>query len=71
LTNSEIWTASPQEVRARANFVIYTYRSGIQRALPGWCGYVLRREEGSWKIAVKQINLIDSDQGQENNSFIL
>jgi 3-phenylpropionate/cinnamic acid dioxygenase small subunit len=71
LTNIEMWTVSPQEVRARANFMIYTYRSGIQRAVPGWCGYVLRQEEGSWKIAVKQINLIDSDQGQENNSFVL
>ena len=71
LTNIEVWTAGPQEVRARANFVIYTYRLGIHRAVPGWYGYVLRQENGSWKIAVKQINLIDSDQSQENNTFVL
>ena len=71
LTNIEIWPTAAQEARARANFVIYTYRLGVHRAVPGWNGYVLRQENGAWKIAVKQINLIDSDQGQENNSFVL
>lgn len=71
LTNIEIWTVGPHDIRARANFVIYTYRPGVHRAVPGWCGYVLRQESGSWKIALKQINLIDSDQGQENNTFVL
>ena len=71
LTNIEMWTAGPQEVRARANFVIYTFRLGVHRAVPGWCGYVLRQENDTWKIALKQINLIDSNQGHENISFVL
>jgi hypothetical protein len=28
-------------------------------------------EQDAWKIALKQINLIDCDEGQENNSFFL
>ena len=38
LANIEVWTAGPEEVRARANFVIYTHRLGAHRAVPGWYG---------------------------------
>ena len=51
--------------------MIQTYRLGVHRALAGWCGYLFVQEDGAWKIALKQINLIDCDEGQENNSFFL
>jgi hypothetical protein len=51
--------------------VIQTYRLGVHRALAGWCGYLFVAEQGVWKIALKQVNLLDCDEGQENNSFFL
>jgi len=71
LSNIEMFVIGANEVGARANFVIHTSRLTVQRALAGWCGYVFAHEEVGWKIALKQVNLLDSDQGQENNSFFL
>jgi benzoate/toluate 1,2-dioxygenase beta subunit len=71
LTNFETWDVGEEEVRVRANFLIETFQHGVHRSLSGWCGWVLAREDGAWKIAVKQVNLIDSDYGQENNTFVL
>ena len=71
LANLEVAVISPSELRARTSFAIHTYRMEVRRTLAGWCGYVLIREDDDWKIQVKQINLIDADEGQENNSFFL
>jgi 3-phenylpropionate/cinnamic acid dioxygenase small subunit len=72
LSNLEIFSTGTGELAARANFVIQTYRVGVHRALAGWCGYLFVNEDaGGWKIGLKQINLIDCDEGQENNSFFL
>jgi benzoate/toluate 1,2-dioxygenase beta subunit len=71
LTNLEMWRVDAGEVRVRANVLIQTFQHDVHRALAGWCGWVLVPEDGSWKIAVKQVNLIDSDRGQENNTFVL
>jgi len=71
LSNVEVVAAGPDELRARTSFAIHTYRMEVYRTLAGWCGYILIREDGIWKIQVKQINMIDADQGQENNSFFL
>jgi 3-phenylpropionate/cinnamic acid dioxygenase small subunit len=71
LTNLEIFPSAADELAARANFTIHTYRCGVRRTLAGWCGYLFVKEGGGWKIALKQINLIDADEGQENNSFFL
>ena len=46
-------------------------RAGRQKMYSGWCGYRLKKENGEWKIVVKQVNLIDCDQGHENLTFIL
>ncbi len=71
LSNLEIFSGGAGELAARSSFVIQTYRAGVHRALAGWCGYLFVNEDGGWKIALKQINLIDGDEGQENNSFFL
>ena len=72
LSNLEVWAGDgPNELRARSTFVIHESRRGVPRALAGWYGHVLRREASEWKIARKMINLLESDQGLENLSFVL
>ena len=69
----EIWPSPGRdnEWRARCNFVIAESRAGHRRTLGGWNGFVLRREDGEMKIVLKQINLLDGDYPQGNNSFFL
>ncbi len=70
LTNIELWRDQQLGILGRANCLIYTFR-GQQRTLGGWIGFALQREPEGLRISVKQINLIDADQPQENNSFFL
>ncbi len=69
----EIWPSPgrEEEWRARCNFVIAESRAGHRRTLGGWNGFVFRREGGELKIVLKQINLLDGDYPQGNNSFFL
>lgn len=71
VTNMEAFHGSdPDEIFVRSNFVVFEFRVGIQRALPGWYGHRLSRVDGAWRIAVKQVNLIDSEHGHENLTII-
>jgi 3-phenylpropionate/cinnamic acid dioxygenase small subunit len=71
IANVEVaWGTRPSEARVRANFVLYEFRGGHQRALPGWYAHLLRREASGWKIAVKQVNLIDSEHRHENLTVV-
>ena len=69
----EIWSDPevPASWRARCSFTLVESRQGRNRTLAGWQGWVLRREGAGLRIAVKQINLIDCDSPQGNNSFFL
>lgn len=69
----EIWPSPGRddEWRARCNFLIAETRAGHRRTIGGWNGFVFRREGGGLKIVVKQINLLDGDRPQGNNSFFL
>lgn len=69
----EVWQSPGRadEWRARCTFIVVESRQGKSRTLGGWYGFVLRREGGALKIVVKQINLIDCDAPQGNNSFFL
>jgi 3-phenylpropionate/cinnamic acid dioxygenase small subunit len=69
----EVWPSPDRtdEWRARCTFVIAESREGRGRILAGWNGLVLRKSGGQLRIVVKQINLIDSDGPQGNNSFFL
>lgn len=76
LSNLEAWTAADDEIRVRSNLIIHTYRKGVHqqgthRVLPCRCGYVLKKVSNHWLIEIKQINLIDADEEQGNNSFFL
>lgn len=69
----EVW-ASPtrkKDWHARYNFTLVDFRNGHNRLLAGWNGFVLRETDAGLRIAVKQINLIDCDRIQGNNSFFL
>jgi 3-phenylpropionate/cinnamic acid dioxygenase small subunit len=73
LSGLEIW-ASPgrdDEWRARGTFLLADSRQGKNRLLAGWNGFVLRKTRDGLRIVVKQINLIDCDSPQGNNSFFL
>jgi len=72
LSNIEIWEAGPGELCARTNLIIHTWRAGVSATLPCMGGYVLMRQpNGDWLIEVKQVNLIDAEHAQGNNSFFL
>lgn len=71
LSSLEIWKGDGECLLARANSIVQTFVLGHHRTLGGWCGYALLNLGGEWKIEIKQINLIDCDYGQENNSFCL
>ncbi|MEC1714489.1 aromatic-ring-hydroxylating dioxygenase subunit beta [Schinkia azotoformans] len=72
LSNIEVWKDGKEDlVRVRANFMLTELRAGKQKLYSGWNGYRMKKENGVWKINVKQVNLIDSDQGHENMTFIL
>ena len=71
LSNIEFWYGINERILARANFIIDALVQGRHRILSGWCGYALEFYNESWLIKVKQINLIDADLPQENNTFFL
>ena len=73
LSGLEIW-ASPgrsDEWRARCNFLMAESRAGKHRVLGGWYGFVVRRVGDALRLVLKQVNLLDPDEPQGNNSFFL
>lgn len=71
LSNIEVFHADAQTLHVLCNFLIQTHRAGETGARSGWFGYVLRRVEDRWRIALKRINLFDADLPQSNISFTL
>jgi len=69
----EIWPSPNRtdEWRARCSFMLVESREGHGRVLSGWNGFVLRETPDGLRIVLKQINLIDCDRMQGNNSFFL
>lgn len=62
---------SKDVVFARCNFQITELRVGEIRQYNGWYGYRLKNTGNKWEIDVKMTNLISSDQGHENMTFML
>jgi len=69
----ELWPSPGRqdEWRARCSFSLVESRDGHKRILAGWNGYVLRQTEAGLRIVLKQVNLLDNDRPQGNNSFFL
>ncbi|NMH93134.1 aromatic-ring-hydroxylating dioxygenase subunit beta [Pseudonocardia bannensis] len=71
ITNVEVLDEpSGDRRRVRSNFVVHEFRAGVARSYPGWYGHLLERHDGDWRIAVKQVNLLDSEHGHENLTII-
>ncbi len=71
LSNIEVMLAEDDTLHALCNFHIQTHRGHDTQSRCGWCGYVLRKENGHWKIVLKRVNLFDADLPQGNLSFTL
>lgn len=72
VTNVEGFTTAHQDTwMVRSNFLITEFWDNETRLLAGWSGHRIVREVGGWKIAAKQVNLIECDQCIRNPSIIL
>lgn len=72
ITNVEVFAAANDDVRMlRSNFLISEFWGNETRVLTGWAGHRVVRDGAGWKIAAKQVNLIDCDQCIRNPSIIL
>jgi benzoate/toluate 1,2-dioxygenase beta subunit len=72
ITNVETFTTTRDDTRMlRSNFLITEFWDDETRLLSGWSGHRIVREGAGWKIAAKQVNLIECDQCIRNPSIIL
>jgi benzoate/toluate 1,2-dioxygenase beta subunit len=71
LSNIEQRNVSENEIRVRANVVIWEYRKHETRSYPGTQEYEIVRESGELLIRTKVVRLLNSDSPQGNYSFIL
>jgi len=72
LGNVEVYDDAERGLRfVRSNVFISEFRADVTRLYAADCAHVLRHHEGGWRIRMKRINLIDSDQGHENMTLML
>jgi len=71
LSNIEQWNVADDEIRVRANVVIWEYRKHEIRSYPGTQEYDIQRQSGKLLIRTKVVRLLNSDSPQGNYSFIL
>jgi benzoate/toluate 1,2-dioxygenase beta subunit len=72
ITNVEVFATARDDARmVRSNFLISEFWGDETRVLTGWAGHRVVRQGESWKIQVKQVNLIDCDQSIRNPSIVL
>ena len=72
ISNVEGFTTAHEGIwMLRSNFLITEFWGNETRLLSGWSGHRIVREDAGWKIAAKQVNLIECDQCIRNPSIIL
>jgi 3-phenylpropionate/cinnamic acid dioxygenase small subunit len=72
ITNAEVFATASDDARMlRSNFLISEFWGNETRVLTGWAGHRVVRDGTGWKIAAKQVNLIDCDQCIRNPSIVL
>src|SRR5690242_5028153 len=72
ITNVEVFATARDDARMlRSNFLISEFWDRETRMLTGWAGHRVVRDGTTWKIAAKQVNLIDCDQCIRNPSIVL
>jgi 3-phenylpropionate/cinnamic acid dioxygenase small subunit len=72
IANAEVFsTPGTEALMVRSTFLISEFRAGESRVLSGWSAHRLERRQDEWRIAVKQVNLIDCDRNLRNPSLLL
>jgi benzoate/toluate 1,2-dioxygenase beta subunit len=79
VANVEIEAVSDAQVRIYSNQIIYELRRGDyrqvglgeQRTFSGRCEHRLRRENGTWRIALKKVVLLNADLPVSNLTFMI
>jgi 3-phenylpropionate/cinnamic acid dioxygenase small subunit len=72
ITNVEVFATAQDDARMlRSNFLISEFWDRETRTLTGWAGHRVVRSGDGWKIAAKQVNLLECDQAIRNLSIIL
>ena len=72
ITNVEVFATRGDDARMlRSNFLISEFWDRETRTLTGWAGHRVVRSGDGWKIAAKQVNLLECDQAIRNLSIIL
>jgi len=72
ITNVEVFATTRDDTHMlRSNFLISEFWDKETRILTGWAGHRVVRSGAGWKIAAKQVNLIECDQAIRNPSIIL
>ncbi len=59
------------ELMVRSTFLIAEHRAGETRTLAGHYAHRLVDRDGAWRIAVKQVNLLECDRSLRNPSVVL
>ena len=71
LSNIEVFAVSESDVvMVRANLLVAEVREAA-RVLAGWCAYRLEKNAAGWRIAVRQVNLLECDRNLVNPSLIV
>jgi benzoate/toluate 1,2-dioxygenase beta subunit len=71
ISNVEVWSDEDGSALLRSNFVIFEHRRARSNFFAGWQRHKLVKQDGSWRINQKTINLINSDDPLGNITFIL
>jgi 3-phenylpropionate/cinnamic acid dioxygenase small subunit len=58
------------ETRVHSTFGLFESRLGVQRVFGGRAEHLLRRVDGTWRIASKKVDLINSDGFLNNLTFM-
>ena len=70
ITNVETVTDPEGRRLVRSTFVVHEFRAGVSKAYAGWYGHVLVPHDDGWRIRLKMVNLLDSEQYHENLTLV-
>lgn len=68
--NVDVLELTPESRLIRSNFVVYEFRAGVTKVYAGWYAHTLVKTGQGWRIKVKRVNLLDSEQYHENLTLV-
>lgn len=71
VSNVRGWNGPGSSIEVAANVVVWEYRKGRTNAFVAAQHFMLTRHDSGYRIKIKVLHLLDCDQPQGNNSFIL